>query len=200
MSKKIIAVAAAIILAAIGIVGGTLAWFTDEKEVTNVLTTGNIEISLSETITEFPVIMPGALVEKDPTITNISGNDQQAYIRASFQLFDDNDEALDDANIIKAINDAILNPLDENGDPAGSSNWIKDTGTGWYYYTGELDVGAENAITFFERIKFDGETFDNKYKDLTFKVKIFVQATQVANQSVPAYTPAEFKKLGWPKD
>lgn len=44
MKKKILAVSLAVALIAIMVVGGSLAWFTDEDQATNVFTIGSIEI------------------------------------------------------------------------------------------------------------------------------------------------------------
>lgn len=48
MKKKILAVSLVIVLLAIAIVGGTLAWFTDTDEVENVFTIGSIKIQQHE--------------------------------------------------------------------------------------------------------------------------------------------------------
>ena len=48
MKKKILSLALAVALAAIAIVGGTLAYFTDTDGATNVMTTGNVEIVQNE--------------------------------------------------------------------------------------------------------------------------------------------------------
>ena len=44
MKKKILVVGLAVALIAIMVVGGTLAWFTDEDQATNVFTIGSVEI------------------------------------------------------------------------------------------------------------------------------------------------------------
>ncbi len=72
--KKTIAVA--IVLALVLLIGGMLAFFTDTDTKTNVFVLGdNIEISLSETEwdpDDANGIHPGAVVDKNPIITNDS--------------------------------------------------------------------------------------------------------------------------------
>ena len=48
MKKKILAISLVVALLAIAIVGGSLAWFTAEDEVTNTFTVGSIEIQQNE--------------------------------------------------------------------------------------------------------------------------------------------------------
>ena len=48
MKKKLTVVVTAVTLVALIAIGATLAWFTDSKEVTNVVTMGNIKITLEE--------------------------------------------------------------------------------------------------------------------------------------------------------
>jgi len=48
MKKKILALTLCVVMAAIAIVGGTLAYFTDTDKATNTFTVGNIDINLTE--------------------------------------------------------------------------------------------------------------------------------------------------------
>ncbi|MGN0798889.1 MAG: SipW-dependent-type signal peptide-containing protein, partial [Christensenellales bacterium] len=48
MKKKILTICLIVALAATAIIGGTLAYFTDTKEVTNTFTVGNVSIELIE--------------------------------------------------------------------------------------------------------------------------------------------------------
>ena len=70
-------------------VGGTLAWFTDTETATNVVTTGKVDITLSEKGDEegivegdgltYKNVMPGDIFKKEVEIEN-KKND--AYVRA----------------------------------------------------------------------------------------------------------------------
>ncbi|MGN0745867.1 MAG: SipW-dependent-type signal peptide-containing protein [Aristaeellaceae bacterium] len=83
MSKrKIVLLATALCMIAILAVGGTLAYFTDTAEVTNVFTTGDVDIDLTEDSwkpEDDHILMPGHLFAKDPTIT-VAEDSQDAYV------------------------------------------------------------------------------------------------------------------------
>ena len=52
MKKKIIALALCICLLAVAIVGGTMAYFTDNEAQSNTFTSGQVGLSLNEAIVE----------------------------------------------------------------------------------------------------------------------------------------------------
>ena len=92
MKKKSILMAAiAVMLVAVLVVGGTLAYFTDTKSATNTFTVGDVKIKLDEsnvndpngdrvTSNEYTGVLPGIQYKKDPVVTNTGKND--AYVRA----------------------------------------------------------------------------------------------------------------------
>ena len=92
MKKKSILMAAiAVMLVAVLVVGGTLAYFTDTKAATNTFTVGDVKIKLDEsnvndpngdrvTSNEYTDVFPGIQYKKDPVVTNTGKND--AYVRA----------------------------------------------------------------------------------------------------------------------
>ena len=92
MKKKSILMAAiAVMLVAVLVVGGTLAYFTDTKTATNTFTVGDVKIKLDEsnvndpngdrvTSNEYTDVFPGIQYKKDPVVTNTGKND--AYVRA----------------------------------------------------------------------------------------------------------------------
>ena len=92
MKKKSILMAAiAVMLVAVLVVGGTLAYFTDTKSANNTFTMGNVKIKLDEsnvndpngdrvTSNEYTGVLPGIQYKKDPVVTNTGKND--AYVRA----------------------------------------------------------------------------------------------------------------------
>ena len=92
MKKKSILMAAiAVMLVAVLVVGGTLAYFTDTKSATNTFTVGDVKITLDEsnvkdpngnrvTRNEYTGMLPGIQYKKDPVVTNTGKNG--AYVRA----------------------------------------------------------------------------------------------------------------------
>lgn len=68
MKKKTLALVLALTLLVAGVVGGTLAWLTDQTaEVKNTFTVGDINIDLTETTTDYKMV-PGNKLDKDPTV------------------------------------------------------------------------------------------------------------------------------------
>ena len=68
MKKKTLALVLALTLLVAGVVGGTLAWLTDQTaEVKNTFTVGDINIDLTETTADYKMV-PGNKLDKDPTV------------------------------------------------------------------------------------------------------------------------------------
>ncbi len=78
-TKKILALAlAAVLLVAVG-VGGTLAWLLDvTAPVTNTFTTSNVDITLTETTTNYQMV-PGNAINKNPLVT-VHGASEESYV------------------------------------------------------------------------------------------------------------------------
>ncbi len=69
MKKKTLALVLALTLLVAGVVGGTLAWLTDQTaEVKNTFTVGDINIGLTETTADYKMV-PGNTIAKNPTVT-----------------------------------------------------------------------------------------------------------------------------------
>ncbi len=105
MKKKILAMLLVVTLLGVSVVSGTLAYFTDTAEATNVFTVGDVDITLTEKFdvldgkggepivgkasynyddkgniigASYSNIMPGNYMQKDITVTN---NEEPAYVR-----------------------------------------------------------------------------------------------------------------------
>jgi len=75
MKKILIAVLATVLICGC-VVGGTYAWLIDQTDpITNTFTVGDINITLTETVTQDPNIqeplkmVPGQVIAKDPKVT-----------------------------------------------------------------------------------------------------------------------------------
>lgn len=84
---KMVAIMLTVVLVLCGIVGGTVAWLTDEAEpVVNTFTYGDIQIDLGETDTELDddddpntndyEMLPGQTIIKDPVVTVKAGSEE----------------------------------------------------------------------------------------------------------------------------
>lgn len=81
MRKKIVALSMAVLMLAVCVIGGTLAYFTDTTESkVNEFTVGNVDIDLTEPNWKGDAtLMPGSSYDKDPTIT-VAEKSQDAYV------------------------------------------------------------------------------------------------------------------------
>ena len=125
-ARKILVSLAALALVAAISIGGTLAYLTNSKTVTNTFTVGNVTIKLDETKTNTdgtPVtpatrteqgnqykLIPGGTYTKDPTVTVIPGS-EESYVRLIVKVSDVTDalkafgEGYDLSNIFRGFND-----------------------------------------------------------------------------------------------
>ena len=79
MKKKTLALVLALTLLVAGVVGGTLAWLTDQTaEVKNTFTVGDINIDLTETNRDYKM-GPGNTIAKDPTVT-VKANSEACWL------------------------------------------------------------------------------------------------------------------------
>lgn len=79
MKKKTLALVLALTLLVAGVVGGTLAWLTDQTaEVKNTFTVGDINIGLTETTADYKMV-PGNTIAKDPTVT-VEANSEACWL------------------------------------------------------------------------------------------------------------------------
>jgi predicted ribosomally synthesized peptide with SipW-like signal peptide len=84
MNKKKTIIAALVLLLLLAI-GGVMAYFTDQEEVKNTFTVGKVDITLTEPTwdstgkTKAESMMPGDVIEKDPTVT-VASDSEDAWV------------------------------------------------------------------------------------------------------------------------
>ena len=166
MKKKIVALCLVVGLLAVSVIGGTLAYFTDNDEVANTFTVGNIDILLDEAETdlygkivlndeETPVervhaneykLIPGHVYSKDPVVTVETGS-EPCYLYIQIK----NDLA---ADLVAEGENSIAKQLADH-------NWKAVEGqTGIYVYAVGEDAAtvvdaraAAKTLTVFENIE-----------------------------------------------
>lgn len=81
MRKKLVALSMAVLMLAVAVIGGTLAYFTDTTDAkVNTFEVGNVDIDLTEPSWKGDAtLMPGSSYDKDPTIT-VGEKSQDAYV------------------------------------------------------------------------------------------------------------------------
>lgn len=156
-------------LAALLVVGGTMAWFTDNAKVTNLFTAGTVEIEVNEhdfeNITDWN---PGDTTDKDVSVK--SNGSKQTYVRVMLTpvWYDGENEADGvDADNVELILDA------DWGD-----NWVKSEG--WYYYKKILEKDDETELLL-DAVYLKGEATGNKYQGLTLRIEVEADAVQASN-------------------
>ena len=203
MKKKSILMAAiAVMLVAVLVVGGTLAYFTDTKSADNVFTMGNVKITLDETNIADPNgdrvikneynVYPGAVVTKDPIVHNTGKNG--AYVRAVVTIENGmNWLGLYNENVWTAPQEAAFNALINNTlgegwelvdiayDMSGPDHPTSDF-VATLKYTGILASGADTSAMF-SQIAFPAKITGNDVttrvsQDGNFHIDVVAQAIQ----------------------
>ena len=192
MKKKILTLAAAVICIAI-LASGTLAYFTAENQVHNVITSGAVDIEIEEWQDEIgnpypddPIsVMPGVTVSKIATVKNVEAS---SYIRAKFDVV----ITREDDSIMELSPETLASiiTLTMNGE-----DWLhKDGDSEWWYYAEPVAMGASTEA-FFTEVVFDGPNMTNEYQNCTVEVIVKAQGVQTANNGNSALEAA-----GWPAE
>lgn len=191
--KKIIGLCLAVGLM-IGVVGGSLAWFTDTDTVTNNFATqgegteSNNGIKIHE---EFDSelaqkALPETKVNKDVKVENKASYPQ--LIRVNFEKNWENGEGLDIKNIELGF---------QNVTKTGEANkWIEGT-DGYYYFNGVVQPKGftENLLDYVKLSK----NIDNNYKNKKYDVVVNAESIQASNGAVSdawKEAPEAIKALG----
>jgi len=175
MKKKILALCLVVCLLAVAVIGGTLAYFTDTDEATNVLVAGDLEIVQNEKDREgndfenqemWPIVNDGKdengyhtgnnYVDKIVTVTNEGSED--AYVRTFIAFpaeLDDGDPSFDASKNALHWNGASANDTfgaAQTGDVANAWYWTDGfevdypgTGEAWNYFQTEIDGVVYNV-------------------------------------------------------
>lgn len=102
MKKKKMIITAAV-LAIIAVIGGTLAYFTDEDHATNVFTLGNVDIELTEpnwNEDNAKDLIPGETIAKDPQVTVKAGSaDSYIFLKVDVPTVQANTTAIAPFNL-----------------------------------------------------------------------------------------------------
>lgn len=139
MKKKMLSLCLVAMLAITAVVGGTMAYFTDDDDAKNEFTVGNVSIDLTEPkwdeagSVDAPEVYPGEALAKDPTVTNDGAN--PCFVRVSVTGLD----CLQPEGMITYKTDYVEGAL--------GTDWVLHT-DGYYYYTKVLAVGKTTDALF----------------------------------------------------
>ena len=125
MRKKIVALSMAVLMLAVAVIGGTLAYFTDKDQAENVFTVGGVDITLNEVFDKDTAkLMPGINVNKDVSIKLAEGS-EDAYVWYLWKIPAD----LDSIDGTTGTNNALhVNSLGRTWDTycGNSKYWAED--------------------------------------------------------------------------
>jgi len=194
MKKKQLSVVAAIVMCLSILASGTIAYFTAEDRVHNVITSSGVDIAIKEwqeidgDLVEYPddpvETMPGNSVSKVVTIENL---DADAYIRARIEVVVElaDGTKITDPAALKGIIDVTVE----------SEKWLQKDGDAVWYYYGEAVEKGESTEALISEVVFSGPNMGNEYQNATITVTVYAQAVQVANNGASA-----LKAAGWPAE
>ena len=189
-TKKMLLVIAAAAMCLALTAGGTLAYFTAEKHVHNVITSGGVDIELNEwadlnrtePFENIVGVMPGAEVTKAVEVANVGQGDAWVRVKVTKAIEMQDGSATPDLDLVQ------LNFDEESWE-------LRD---GWWYCKSALPgmtEGSEAAVTpyLFTTVTFSGEGMGNPYQNAEIAIDVQAQAVQVANNGDSALTAS-----GWP--
>lgn len=169
-------------LIALAIAGGTLAYFTDSDNKTNVITMGHVDVDLEEPGWENPNnVQPGNKYLKDPQISVVDGS-EDAYLRAKVTVTlkdkNGNDVMVDGEQLLPALSEVV--DINDGWNPTPDAD-------GYYYYN--TKVSAPTTVSLF-KVKGEGEnkytveipmSWGNAYADTVLTIDIVAEGIQADN-------------------
>lgn len=116
-NKKIAIASLSVCLAAALAIGTTMAFLTDSEEAVNRFSVGDLDITLDEPNWDEDDgrdLIPGDSVEKDPTITAVTGD---SYVRIVMEIQDKNGAAITNEDRLDLILQTIYYDSGKDGKP-----------------------------------------------------------------------------------
>lgn len=202
MKKKILALCLVVVLAVTAVTGATLAYFTDTDENVNVITVGNVDITLDEAEVEregdewvrgeervkentYEDVYPGAVLPKDPTVHNEGS--YGAYVRVNITVdFNKLAGMQADKELFNGTtkDEELTNILNIDTENWTYVKYVVDfdsrTVTYTYNYEGELAAGA-NSTPVFTEVTIPNALTNEDVADYgldEFQIKVVAEAIQ----------------------
>ena len=182
MNRKNLLIGSALVLAALFVVGGTMAWFTAAAEpVTNTFKAGTVKIELhdltyddEQNLVSFPGdgisnVNPGDEYDKIVYVENTGSKAVYVRVKLTPNWTDDlsNVVTIDDEDYVMA-DFPIL------------EGW--EYYEGWYYYTSPVAAGASTS-NLIEEVIFAGKEMTNAYQGATFTLEVEAEAVQASHEA-----------------
>jgi predicted ribosomally synthesized peptide with SipW-like signal peptide len=200
MRKKLVALSLVAAMLAIGIIGGTLAYFTATDDETNTFTLGNVEIKLVETDAEGnkfeqnQTLLPGPAndIAKVVSVTNTGTSKAYAWIEVWVPAALDG-EGLTLAYDVSATKERKLGQKTVEGQICNGYVWYnatgalaKDASTGTILKAVGLDAGVKQG-TDGNLTLLNGEEYKGSYKVTVVGVAIQADGFEDISAAIKAY-------------
>ena len=196
MKKKIITSCLVVALLVVGIVGASLAYFTDKDAKDNVFTTGKVDISLEEKFEQGSKLLPatgsaqaGTLkngVTKEIQVINKTGS-EDAYVRVHIaipNILDNGDPSIDAGKNVLHFN------YDAESIGEGKWDWSKSTGApyegDWNYYETTIDGIKYNVyvVTYEKALKAGEITAEKAMHQVYLDSKVTNEDVEKINKAL----------------
>ena len=196
MKKKIITSCLVVALLVVGIVGASLAYFTDKDAKDNVFTTGKVDISLEEKFDQDSKLLPatgsaqaGTLqngVTKEIQVINNTGS-EDAYVRVHIaipNILDNGDPSFDAGKNVLHFN------YDAESIGEGKWDWSKSTGApyegDWNYYETTIDGIKYNVyvVTYEKALKAGEITAEKAMHQVYLDSKVTNEDVEKINKAL----------------
>ena len=185
--KKIISLCLCVALLAVAVIGGTLAYFTDNDAKENVFTVGDVNIVLTETEwdkeEDHSDVYPGEALKKNPVVANVSDDGETisanpCFVRVKVEGLD----CLGEDNMITYETDYVTGKLGEG--------WVLYD-DGYFYYTkvlgGQYQVQNEDldykTTELFQQIRIPTTLTNGEYETPTVTITAYAVQAQGARPS-----------------
>lgn len=184
MNKRNLLISSALVLAALLVVGGTMAWFTASSgPVTNKFTAGTVDIELHD-VAGYDTDQNEIPFSENVFVANVNPGDDYMKI-----VYVENTGS-------KAVYVRVkLTPNWTGGLPNVVTIDAKDYimadfpilegweyYEGWYYYTSPVAAGASTS-NLIEEVIFAGKEMTNAYQGATFTLEVEAEAVQASHEA-----------------
>lgn len=198
MNKKVQALAVSGVLT-VGVIGGTLAWFTSQDSVKNPFNTAsNGEngkgIKIVEEFKQPENMLPGDVVNKDVQVKNTTTYDQFVRVKFTPKFVDTSEgrKEITEVNGQKLNTDnIILNFTKKLSDSKSEGTWI-DGKDGYYYYIGKV-ASEKWTNTLLDSVTLNSNA-GNEYRGLGFDVDVEADSIQASNDAYKDWVKSDVLK------
>lgn len=198
INKKKFQVLAVAGVLTVGIVGGTLAWFTSQDKVTNEFATGSIKdkdtdgVKIEEIFKKPENMLPGDKEDKRVQVKNTASYDQFIRVKLTPKFVDvtNNRSEIKQVNMIDKDKNEKTVRLDTNNIILNLANFAKDNkkedghwfkSGDYYYYIGKVAPDS-HTNKLLESVTLN-QSAGNEYRDIGFDIDVETDSIQATNDA-----------------